>query len=319
MNKLIMMVGIPGSGKTRAAEQIAKKERAVLVSTDAVRLELFGDEAKRRKNPLVFQAVYARIGQAFAAGSDVVFDATNVDRDKRIAVLERFAPAIAECYYLNTPFDVCLQRNQARKRKLDASVLEKYRKNLHFPLHREGFSTVHLVHEPAAYGMTKEAFTALLQSEPAYDELFAALGKVSFFQQMKDFPQDNPHHQHTLCRHSYHVLEYVNTFYEEDDKLLLQIVALFHDVGKLYTKVFKEAKGHYSYYGHEYVSSQIAAHFLKELGFADAFVFQAVALIEMHMKIAYGGDEGASEIYHLAGADLLTKLYFFKEADHYGK
>lgn len=319
MSKFIMMVGIPGSGKTRAAELIAKRERATLVSTDAVRLELFGDEAKRRKNPLVFHEVYARIEQALAAGSDVVFDATNVDRDKRMSVLKRFPHATAECYYVSTPFEICLQRNQARKRKLDELVLAKYHKNLHVPLHQEGFAAIHLLHEPVPYPMTKEAFIALLQSEPGYDELFAALSGIAYFQQMKDFQQDNPHHRHTLCKHTYHVLDYVNTFYEEDDKLLMQIVALFHDAGKLYTKVFKQAKGHSSYYGHEYVSSQIAVHFLKELGFADELVFRAAALIEMHMKIAYGGDEGASEIYHLVGADMLTKLYFFKEADHYGK
>ena len=38
MNKLFMMIGIPASGKTSLAEQIAKSEGAEIVSSDNKRI-----------------------------------------------------------------------------------------------------------------------------------------------------------------------------------------------------------------------------------------------------------------------------------------
>ena len=99
----------------------------------------------------------------------------------------------------------------------------------------------------------------------------------------------------------------------------MQVVALFHDTGKPFCKTYKPAKGYYSYYGHEYVSAQMACHFLKELQFEEAFIFKAVHLIQMHMKINYGTQQDISDIYHLLGDEYLWKLYFFREADAYAK
>ncbi|MEH7514653.1 hypothetical protein V7146_18220 [Gottfriedia acidiceleris] len=81
----------------------------------------------------------------------------------------------------------------------------------------------------------------------------------------------------------------------------------------------RHTKGYYSYFGHEKVSSQIAFHFLTELGFEDEMIQAVVGIIEMHMLINYGGNEGATEIYHLLGDELLAKLYFFREADTFAK
>jgi len=41
--------------------------------------------------------------------------------------------------------------------------------------------------------------------------------------------------------------------------------------------------------------------------------------VQFHMLIQYGGDKGGSEIYHLLDGDLLTRLYFFREADQFAK
>ncbi|WNC16038.1 AAA family ATPase [Brevibacillus brevis] len=319
MQKLMMLAGIAGSGKSRRALELAKKERAIIVSTDEIRQNLFGDEGKQKKTSHVFREVYARVEDGLAKGSSVILDATNIDREKRMNVLSKFAYVEKVCYYLNVPYAVCLERNQARKRKVPGPVMEKMRKNFHFPIRNEGFDRIWILHEEMPYPISKEAFVDLLQSEPSYEELFEALQEVPIFQDMVGFQQENPHHTHTLCRHTYHVLEYVNAFYSEEDKLLMQVVALFHDTGKPFCKVYKPAKGHYSYYGHENVSAQIACHFLKELQFDDAFIFKAVHLIQMHMKINYGTQQDISEIYRLLGEEMLWKLYFFKEADTYAK
>lgn len=319
MNKLIFMLGISGSGKSRQANEIAKKEKAVIVSTDAIRKELFGDESRQKNTNHVFYEVYSRIEKALAEGRSVILDATNLDREKRIKALQKFHGVEKECYYLDVPYSICLQRNQNRKRKVENVVLEKMRKNFHFPIANEGWDRIHILHEQALYNISKTEFVKLLQKEPAYDELFASLKDIPIFKEMYQFNQENPHHQHPLCKHTYHVFEYVNAFYTEKDKQMMQVVALFHDIGKPFCKAYKKLKGHYSYYGHEYVSAQIACHFLYELGFTEEFIHEAVNLIQYHMKINYGGQEAVSEIYRLLGDEYLWKLYFFKEADIYAK
>ena len=45
INKFYMIVGIPGSGKSTIAEEIALKEPAIIVSSDVIRGDLYGDES----------------------------------------------------------------------------------------------------------------------------------------------------------------------------------------------------------------------------------------------------------------------------------
>ncbi|MGG1661040.1 AAA family ATPase [Brevibacillus sp. NRS-1366] len=318
-NKLIVMAGIAGSGKSKWAKEIAKKERATIVSTDEIRQNLFGDEDRQKRTAQVFYEVYSRIEAELASGKSVILDATNIDREKRTKVLSKFPDSQKECYYVDVPYSMCLERNRSRKRTVDEYILKKMRKNFHFPIRNEGWDHIHLLHERMPYSIEKDEFVQLVMNEPAYEELFEKLNEIPCFKDMYQFNQENPHHRHTLCKHTYHVLDYVNAFYTEEDKFLMQVVALFHDTGKPFCKTYKPLRGHYSYYGHEYVSAQLACHFLKELGFDDDFIFKAVNLIQMHMKINYGTQQDISDIYHLLGDENLWKLYFFKEADSYAK
>jgi len=107
--------------------------------------------------------------------------------------------------------------------------------------------------------------------------------------------------------------------YVGEDLFLLQSAAAFHDTGKPFCRVFKKLKGYHSYYGHEYVSTHIACHFLMELGFEWEFIEKVLMITEFHMKMLHGGEEAAREIYHYCGDEMLTKLYFFRDADAFVK
>ena len=88
---LIVMVGVPGSGKSFLARAIAERFGAELVQTDAVRKELF---RRPRYTLAETRAVYAtchrRLKRGLAAGPCVVFDATNL-QDRARAALGRIA------------------------------------------------------------------------------------------------------------------------------------------------------------------------------------------------------------------------------------
>ncbi|WP_018754285.1 AAA family ATPase [Paenibacillus terrigena] len=319
MSTIHMLVGIPGSGKSHYAKECCKRERAVLVATDAIREKLFGSETRQKDTYRVFNEAFAEIEQALASGRNVVFDATNVGRDRRVQFLKRFRDVSVECHVCITPYEMARERVIARKRSIEDKVLEKYCKNFEFPVRAEGFDSLHIVHTPADVRLTRAELELLLARKPGHDELFAYLRESPYFNVMLDYDQENPYHSKTLSEHTYAVLDYINVFYGGEHLLEMQLAALFHDAGKPFCKVWKPNRGYYSYFGHEHVSAGIACHVLKELGYGDDFILHVVNMVSFHMEILHGGDAGASKIYHLLGEQLLAELYFFAEADTFAK
>jgi predicted kinase len=131
------MVGIPGSGKSTIANQIPN---AVVISSDAIRKELYGSEEIQGDGKQVFDLVYKRIGEELTKGHDVVFDATNRTPAARKAVFRFNAEHIA--IYVSTSLDDCLKRNAARERKVPEEVIYRMYNNIIFPRRAEGFRTV---------------------------------------------------------------------------------------------------------------------------------------------------------------------------------
>ncbi|MNS94093.1 Zeta toxin [compost metagenome] len=319
MSVIHMLAGIPGSGKSHYAKGICKRERAVLVATDVIREKLFGSETRQKNTYRIFDEAFAEIERALASGRNVVFDATNVARDRRVQFLKRFRDVSVECHACITPYEIARERVQARKRKIEDKVLEKYAKNFEFPVLAEGFDSLHIVHTPADTGMERTELEQLLARSPGHDELFGYLKKSTYFSVMLGYDQENPYHSKTLSEHTHAVLDYINALYEGEHLLEMQLAALFHDAGKPFCKVWKPNRGYYSYFGHEHVSAGIACHVLKELGYGDDFILHVVNMVSFHMEILHGGDAGASKIYHLLGDQLLAELYFFAEADTFAK
>ncbi|GAA0393920.1 AAA family ATPase [Paenibacillus motobuensis] len=319
MSVIHMLVGIPGSGKSHYAKELSKREKAVIVATDSIRERLFGSESKQKNTYLVFDEAFAEIEQALGTGRNVVFDATNVSRDRRLKFLKRFKDFPVKCYVFDTPYAVAKERIEGRKRQISDTVLTKFAKNFEFPVLGEGFQALQLMHVAAETGLDRSRLEQLLVEQAGHDELFAYLASSPHFRVMLGYDQENPHHSKTLSEHTYAVLDYINVFYEGDSLLAMQLTALFHDAGKPFCKVWKETRGYYSYYGHEHVSAMIACHVLNELGYDDDFILHVVNMVSFHMEILHGGDAGASRIYHLLGEDRLAELYFFAEADSFAK
>jgi predicted kinase len=88
---LLIMVGVPGSGKSYLARTLSEALGAELIQTDAVRKELFPeprytpDEAST-----VYGVCHRRISAALAEGRGVIFDGTNL-RERRRRTLHQLA------------------------------------------------------------------------------------------------------------------------------------------------------------------------------------------------------------------------------------
>ena len=123
-----LLIGPPASGKTTLAGVLAGLTGAVVLSTDVVRGELFGDAAVQGPWRDIEARLHQRIRDAVAAGTPVIVDATHARRPWRLAITQALSlPAPVEWigWWLYTPLATCLQWNQTRKRLVPEPVIRE--------------------------------------------------------------------------------------------------------------------------------------------------------------------------------------------------
>lgn len=88
--KFMMLIGLPGSGKSTWAEKyLTNSGNTVIISSDKIRKELFGDENSQEDNTRVFHEMEIRTLDYLNKGVYVIYDATNVVRKRRKALLDK--------------------------------------------------------------------------------------------------------------------------------------------------------------------------------------------------------------------------------------
>ena len=123
-----LLIGPPASGKTTLATVLAALVGGQVLSTDAIRAELFGDAGIQGPWAEVEAALHNRIREEVAAGVPLILDATHGQRPWRLAITQALAlPAPVQWigWWLTTPLDQCLAWDQARERQAGAEVIER--------------------------------------------------------------------------------------------------------------------------------------------------------------------------------------------------
>jgi predicted kinase len=130
--KLIILCGVPGSGKSTWVKN--NQKHCSVVSSDSIRLELFESlvEANRgnnqEKNALVFKIFYKRITDLLKAGETVIADATNLrarDRKKLAALAESESSATKLVVFKNTELARINNLNRPEDQIVPDLVMEK--------------------------------------------------------------------------------------------------------------------------------------------------------------------------------------------------
>ena len=143
---LVVLIGAAGSGKsTFAARHFAPAE---ILSSDAFRALVSGDEGDQRVSGVAFAILHRELERRIRAGLLSVVDATNLDRRHRHELLRRATasglPAVA--VVLALPDAVVLSRNAARARRVAEDVvlthLERVAHAIDGGLEGEGYATV---------------------------------------------------------------------------------------------------------------------------------------------------------------------------------
>ena len=149
MAKLIMLVGIPGSGKTTYSKDLSKEYQAEVISTDKVRQTYVGIAESE-----VFPTVYKLCAEELKKGHNVILDATHITpkvRKRTFDALDQFDVEYEKiAVYVDTPVEECIRRVEIRNQNpeelfLPLEVIESYGKNIIMPSKEEGFSEINII------------------------------------------------------------------------------------------------------------------------------------------------------------------------------
>lgn len=302
MNKLIMMVGLPASGKSTIAKKIAIKENAIIHASDELRKELFDDENVNDKNNELFVELHKRIKKDLYEGKNVVYDATNIHYKRRKSFLDELNKLniYKECVVIATPYEECLKQNKLRERQVPDYVIKKMYLNFYVPQYYEGWNEIRFVYN-------KHTTRTYIITELLY--------------RLKEIDQDNPYHTLTIGNHCRKCTEIVE---QKANDINLSYAALLHDIGKEFTKGFKNSKGEDTdiahYYQHHLVSAYDSLFYLDSIQNASFNLLKTVGLITWHMQPFFIESEKAkNKFINLVGQEFYDKLMILHEADKMAK
>ena len=333
MADFYMLVGLMGSGKSTLAEKLFYEiGESMIISSDETRKYLFGDVSFQGDNARVFEEMKIQTEKALADGINVIYDATNLSRKKRMALIKNLKFADKKIvFYVATSFERCVKNDLGRYRNVGEEVIKRAYKQLQIPIKSEGWDEVHFVYDKEGFDLTD------MRAEIYYDTLMEVvndnymtcevfereLSSISEgFSNIRGLSQDSKYHHFSVSRHTYYVFSHIQQKFANMDKKRkenLLIASILHDTGKYFCKSFINHRGestrYSSFIGHELVSSQIADLFLKELGFHRDRINNITTLIQFHMDLNQEGDKVMSRLEKLLTPKQIEDLLILHEAD----
>ncbi len=303
MPKLIIMMGLQGSGKSTQAEKLhSEMPNSILLSTDAIR------QKRQINNQEVFEIIYRQMNFLLRKGKDVIFDATNINLKHRSGIYRALSvdprKVFIEVKVMATPYEECLARVNYRNKNgghyVPLEVVENYYHKFEIPVPNESMRFLGKPLDKITIEPGKQQFDSQKFEEIKRD--------------MDNFDQKNPMHNRTLGHHCDEVMEHYSHY--KQDKIYQQF-ALFHDYGKMFTQTIDNL-GRAHYYGHENVGAyRLLSQDSDLIDLDDSRDFLGmIALVNYHM-LAFNWDTKKldNKWTSILGQDLHDDLVHFNESD----
>lgn len=304
MPTLTMMIGVASSGKSTVSDQIARKTGAVIVSSDAIRGEIYGDENCQANHAKIFEIVHQRIRSLLKGGSDVIYDATNLSCKRRMAYLRTLKDleVTKDCVVVvATPEDI-EERMKSRERKVPMEVVHRQLCQFQCPNYYEGWDNITVVQSSSPENCMA-----------SYRQLW----------QECDIPHDNHHHTLSVKEHMNKAAEVAEELAWKSlrgDILQDRWIARIHDIGKPRCKSFVDRNGNPTeeahYIGHQNYSAYYSLIFdCVDFDIPEKVSLDNACLIQWHMEHYFRKEDALERFYTMLGPKLTARLHILVEAD----
>jgi predicted kinase len=139
--KLIITVGLPGSGKSTYLARLGVNA----ISSDETRRLIADDLHDQNMNARIFAAVRYLVRQRMTVGRPITYvDATHLtpwERKPYVRLARRYNCEL-EALFFDVPIEICMARNQARDRVVPEAAIQEMARRLVPPTKKEGFTRV---------------------------------------------------------------------------------------------------------------------------------------------------------------------------------
>ena len=302
MAKVIVLVGVPASGKSTYAEKILAAQNpvgrhadfrvrirglhTVCISYDKIFDELSANNGNSKPDASkVLNAYYYRMRIALEEGKKVVMDGPNLKRKHRRRIFENIPDGtLVEAHVVWAPLVLTLTRDSHRPDSVGNEAIIKAVKKFEPPWYDEGFVAIKL-----------------------YCAQFARDQYINATLFGMEIPHHNSHHRLSVRAHCSECYK-IAVQREMPEEVLT--AALLHDVGKPLTKKMKPGQTEAHYYDHDNAGAWISYGFMEDPNMA----IRVAWLVGNHMQPYFD-----SEYYRSLNAhdkQLLDMLHECDEAAH---
>lgn len=142
MSKLIVMSGVPGSGKSYFSSTLKKMRRqhVYIISSDELRKNILDDVQDISQEDLIWELFY-KLPKVYKSDKKafVILDATHIKSEKRLSIIEKFREDFDEIDLVAFILDPELVKHQniERENPVTIDVLERFINNYESPSEEE--------------------------------------------------------------------------------------------------------------------------------------------------------------------------------------
>ena len=130
MNYLVVLSGVPGSGKSYFSNALRnnKEKHVYIISSDQIRAEICGDQRDLSQDPLVWKIFYSLV-KTYSEDKNgiVILDATNAKKEYRVNNIKPYRNLYDQvdlvCFHIDK--DLVLKQNRQREFALPEEALLK--------------------------------------------------------------------------------------------------------------------------------------------------------------------------------------------------